>query len=311
VELQRDAIRFRSNFEPLEIFDLPRRSPRSCAFLALIGLALSVQPARSQGLLDFLRNNVVAYAPSDDGKASLPPPLSILPVSPRAGDIVGRDAKKQAITTPVPAAKPDEEDEDEFLVYDHDEPKRVVMPLPQPRPGAVQREAEEVAPVGTARWSGTSDQLPPGVNLPGTTLTAPAPPRLASLPDSPSPRWTMSDAPQVRPVGLRESEEPVAHMPGVFAPPEANFDCLPSGIKQVLIDTAKRFGHVAILNAKRSRGSGARESYHYQCRAVDFRVRGIAISTVYGFLRQHPNVGGRKIYPMGFFHVDDGPARSW
>ncbi len=40
-------------------------------------------------------------------------------------------------------------------------------------------------------------------------------------------------------------------------------------------------------------------------------MRGVAAATVMAFLRQHPNVGGRKIYPMGFFHVDDGPVRSW
>jgi uncharacterized protein YcbK (DUF882 family) len=82
-------------------------------------------------------------------------------------------------------------------------------------------------------------------------------------------------------------------------------------LKQVLVDTAKRFGHVAILNAHRGRGTGARGSYHYQCRAVDFRVRGQPVMVVYNFLRNHPHVGGRKIYPMGFFHVDDGPVRSW
>ncbi len=100
-------------------------------------------------------------------------------------------------------------------------------------------------------------------------------------------------------------------MEGVYAPPDANFQCLPDGLKQMLVDTAKRFGHVAILNARRSAGTGARGSYHYRCRAVDFRVRGVPVSTVYAYLKQHPNVGGRKIYPFGFFHVDDGPARSW
>jgi hypothetical protein len=282
------------------------------------GMVLIAVPARAQGFFDFLRNNATSsYAPSDDGKASLPPPLSIIPVNPRAGDLnagskKGADAKKQPVQTPVPASKPEDEEEDGDTVFEHETPKIVRIPLPVARPGAVQRTAAEVAPVGTARWSSTTDQLPPGVNLPGATATPPSAPRLASLPSTQStPRWTMTDDPIVRPPGLRESETPVANMPGVFAPPEANFDCLPVGVKQVLVDTAKRFGHVAILNAKRPRGTGARASYHYQCRAVDFRVRGVAISTVYAFLREHPNVGGRKIYPFGFFHVDDGPIRSW
>jgi Bacterial protein of unknown function (DUF882) len=280
-------------------------------------IVLTTVPARAQGLFDLFKNNAASsYAPSDDGKASLPPPLSIIPVNPRAGDLnaaskKGSDAKKQPVQTPVPASTPEEEEDGETL-FEHETPQLVRIPLPVTRPGAVQRTAAEVAPVGNARWWSTTDQLPPGVNLPGATLAPPSAPRLASLPSTQStPRWIMTDDPVVRPPGLRESETPVANMPGVFAPPEANFDCLPVGVKQVLVDTAKRFGHVAILNAKRPRGTGARASYHYQCRAVDFRVRGVAISTVYAFLREHPNVGGRKIYPFGFFHVDDGPIRSW
>ncbi len=283
-----------------------------------LGLVANGSPALAQGLFDLLRNNASnAFAPSDEGKASLPPPLSIIPITPRAGDLSATsrkatDQKKQPVQTPVPASKPEEEEEDDEAVFEHETPKLVRIPLPTPRPGAVQRAAADVAPVGGARWSSTGNQLPPGVTLPGSSVTPPTAPRLASLPSTQStPRWTMTDAPMVRPPGLRESEVPVPNMPGVFAPPEANFHCLPVGIKQVLVDTAKRFGHVAILNAKRPRGTGARASYHYQCRAVDFRVRGVAISTVYAFLREHPNVGGRKIYPFGFFHIDDGPMRSW
>jgi hypothetical protein len=284
--------------------------------------------AHAQGLFDLFRGNAVpegsnAFAPSDGGRTSQPPPLSIIPVNPRAGDTNSnssnaRTAPKQAaapartVVTPVPSSKAEEEEDDSDILLEHDKPKSVRIALPVPRPGAVPRAAADVAPVGNARWSTATDQLPPGVNLPGAVQSAPAPPRLAALPNSQTtPRWTMTDAPQVRPVGLRESEEPVSNMPGVYAPPEARFQCLPVGLKQVLVDTAKRFGHVAILNAHRGRGTGARESYHYRCRAVDFRVRGVAVSTVYSFLRNHPNVGGRKIYPMGFFHIDDGPVRSW
>ncbi len=281
------------------------------------GVVLTATPVAAQGLFDLFRNNAASsYAPSDVGKVSLPPPMSIIPVNPRAGDLnaagkKGTDLKNRPVQTPVPTGNPDE-DEDADTLFEHETPKPVRIALPVPRPGAVQRAAADVAPVGNARWSSTTDQLPPGVTLPGSTATPPAAPQLASLPSTQAtPRWTMTDGPIVRPPGLRESEVPVAQMPGVFAPPEASFDCLPTGLKQVLVDTAKRFGHVAILNAKRPRGTGARGSYHYQCRAVDFRVRGVAIATVYGFLREHPNVGGRKIYPFGFFHVDDGPVRSW
>jgi hypothetical protein len=286
--------------------------------------------ASAQGFFDLFRSGGVpdgsnAFAPSDDGKVSQPPPLTIIPVNPRAGDTSAartnpnaKNTPKQAaapvrpVVTPVPASKEEEEEDDSDILVEHDKPKSVRIALPVPRPGGVQRTAAEVAPIGAARWSSTRDQLPPGVNLPGSVQTAPAPPRLAALPNTQAtPRWTMTDAPLVRPAGLRDVEAPVSNMPGVFAPPEARFQCLPVGLKQVLVDTAKRFGHVAILNAHRGRGTGARESYHYRCRAVDFRVRGVPVSTVYAFIRNHPNVGGRKIYPMGFFHIDDGPVRSW
>ncbi len=302
-------------------------SPLSATLIALS--AVLATPAAAQGLFGVLQQQnqpfqqseqqpgALAYAPSGGGPASaLPAPLSILPVTPNAG-AVSRSVRRGRTPPPSPAALPPEEDEDAELLVDHETPKRVAVLLPPPRPGAVSRPAAEVAPVGQARWSGP-EQLPPGVSIPGlppaggSRQTLPGAPRIAALPASQStPRWTMTDEAPLRPPGLRESEAPVAHMPGVFAPPEARFDCLPVGLKQVLVDTAKRFGHVAILNAERGRGTGARGSYHYQCRAVDFRVRGVPVSTVYGYLREHPNVGGRKIYPMGFFHVDDGPVRSW
>jgi Bacterial protein of unknown function (DUF882) len=210
-----------------------------------------------------------------------------------------------------------EEDEDEDALYEYETPQRVTILLPIPRPGATIRAAADVAPVGSARWNAGKEQLPPGVNFRDAVTIPPNPAlpgatRVASLPQTQSvPRWTSSDLQPLRPAGLRDVETPVANMPGVFAPPDANFQCLPVGVKQVLVDTAKQFGHVAILNAKRPRGTGARASYHYQCRAVDFRVRGVPVRTVYNFLKEHPNVGGRKIYPFGFFHVDDGPVRSW
>ncbi|MGL4636585.1 MAG: YcbK family protein [Beijerinckiaceae bacterium] len=295
-------------------------------------------PAMAQGFFELFKNQGNSFAPSDDGKSSVPAPLSIIPLNPKHGAIPqpARNAPATSpaaspATAPAPAGKitppkvsapafpaatgkkAEEEDEDDDLLVEHEEPKRVRVALPPQRPGNTMRTAAEVAPVGAARWSNRNDQLPPGVTLPGSTFVPAAAPRLASLPQTQTvPRWsTTSDANPSRPYGLRDVETPVAGMPGVFAPPDATFQCLPMGLKQALVDIAKRFGHVAILNAKRPRGTGARGSYHYQCRAVDFRVRGVAVRTVYNYMREHPNVGGRKIYPMGFFHMDDGPVRSW
>jgi hypothetical protein len=283
---------------------------------ALATLPMSAAPAAAQGLFQLFRQDApTAYAPSQGG-APLPEPMNIMPVTPNAG-AVSRGGRRGRVPPPSPAAMPPEEDDHGDVLINSERAKRVTVQLPPPRPGATPRAAEEVAPVGQQRWANVPDQLPPGVHIPGLpaagqSQTLPNAPRLASLPATQSvPRWTLTDEAPLRPPGLRESESPVANMPGVWAPPEASFQCLPVGLKQVLVDAAKRFGHVAILNAHRGRGTGARASYHYQCRAVDFRVRGVPVSTVYAFLREHPNVGGRKIYPMGFFHVDDGPVRSW
>ncbi len=283
------------------------------ASLALAGLCLAAAPVRAQGLIEFLRRGANS-APPTEAEAQPATPLSIMPTTPAAGDLpkdVKADPKRrQPVVTPVPTGNPFEEDEDGDVVFEHETPKLVKMALPEPRPGARPVAAAEVAPVGTARWSEVDDQLPPDAQVPGLEQSPPLQPRIVPLPGTPGPSW-FTEGQRLRPPGMRQSEEPVASMPGVYAPPEAIFDCLPDTLKQVLLDTAKEFGHVAILNARRPRGTGARESYHYQCRAVDFRVRGVPISTVYAYLKQHPNVGGRKIYPFGFFHVDDGPSRSW
>jgi hypothetical protein len=287
--------------------------------------AVASAPAAAQGLFGVLQQqNSLSYAPAEGNQGNpAAGPLSILPVTPNSGAVSrARSTRGGRVPPPSPAALPPEEDEDAEVMVDLEKPRRVSVLLPVPRPGVTQRTAAEVAPVGQARWVPPSEQLPPGVNfsnvsipgLPtaGSRQTLPQAPRLASLPATQTtPRWTQTDEAPLRPPGLRESEVPVPTMPGVFADQDATFQCLPMGVKQVLVDTAKRFGHVAILNAQRGRGTGARASYHYQCRAVDFRVRGVPVRTVYDFLREHPNVGGRKIYPMGFFHVDDGPVRSW
>lgn len=289
---------------------------RLAAVIAGSILALTPVGARAQGFIDFLRRSAAtSYAPDEAApSAPLTTPLSIVPANPGRGDLAlkpGDRSRRQPVMTPVPTGNPLEEDEDAEVVFEHDVPKRVTIALPEPRPGATPRAAEEVAPVGTARWLNADDQVPPGAEVPGQPQAPPPPPRLAALPENRSgPSWTLTDAP-IRPPGLRQSETPVADMPGVYAPPEAEFGCLPETLKQVLLDTAKTFGHVAVLNARRPRGTGARSSYHYQCRAVDFRVRGVPVATVYAYLRDHPGVGGRKIYPFGFFHVDDGPSRSW
>jgi Bacterial protein of unknown function (DUF882) len=316
-------------------------------FLALAVAAfplLLTAPVAAQSFLDiFKKGEGNPFAPVENGFGTVPHNNTITPTNPDEGNVKKEPepAEKSAPASTKATAQPKagskaaiakekaaaekakaqkeksgEDDEDEDALYEYEEPRRVTITLPLPRPGIRIASAADVAPIGTARWNAGKEQLPPGVNFRQTVpLPNPALPgatRVAALPQTQTaPRWSSSDIAPLRPSTLRDVESPVANMPGVYAPPEANFQCLPVGVKQVLVDTAKRFGHVAILNAKRPRGTGARASYHYQCRAVDFRVRGVPVSTVYGFLKAHPNVGGRKIYPFGFFHIDDGPVRSW
>lgn len=178
---------------------------------------------------------------------------------------------------------------------------------------ASENEQDEIA---AAEAADAPAPLPQGDSAAPAMRVAALPPKAASsAPGSPGPAAIAvvrpPSAPLIRPQGLRVNDVPVPGMPGVYMAPTARIDCLPTTLRQVLVDTASRFGHVAILNARRGRGSGARESYHYRCRAVDFRVRGVPPRAVYAFLGEQPQVGGRKIYPLGFLHIDDGPRRSW
>lgn len=95
----------------------------------------------------------------------------------------------------------------------------------------------------------------------------------------------------------------------------APWQCVPNGLKAVVYEVSRRYGLVIVNSTHRSRSKnrrigGARKSYHLRCAAVDFRVKGNT-SAVLKYLRRHPNVGGVKRYRSGFFHIDNGPKRSW
>lgn len=95
----------------------------------------------------------------------------------------------------------------------------------------------------------------------------------------------------------------------------APWKCVPSGLKRVIVDVSNKFGPVTVNSTHRSRSKnrkigGAQQSYHLGCKAVDFRVEGNT-SAVLKYLRAHPQVGGVKRYRSGYFHIDNGPKRSW
>jgi Bacterial protein of unknown function (DUF882) len=294
----------------------------------LQGLSLAPTQAQTPSIFDLFRKGAEAVEPNyvppgSEAEKNEEPPKAADPKSatqrpgpartqptPRPGTPAARAAEAKA-----KEQEPDDEEDDDTFVS-NDKPKLVTVALPLRRPGtaAARDDLPTISRSGATGFAPNRETLPPGVNFAGAIRppTNPALPttRVASLPQAPNvPSFARADP--LRPSSLRDVEQPVAGMPGVFAPPEAVFQCLPVSVKQVLVDTAARFGHVAILNARRGRGTGARESYHYRCRAVDFRVRGVPVRTVYNYLKAHPNVGGRKLYPLGFFHVDDGPVRSW
>ncbi len=92
-------------------------------------------------------------------------------------------------------------------------------------------------------------------------------------------------------------------------------NCLPPQLLGVIYDIAETYGDVRIHSTHRShrhnaRVGGARQSFHLECRAIDFTVpRGPR--NLFKLLRDRPEIGGLKRYPAGFFHIDNGPKRTW
>ncbi|WP_350334209.1 YcbK family protein [Coralliovum pocilloporae] len=91
--------------------------------------------------------------------------------------------------------------------------------------------------------------------------------------------------------------------------------CVPSKLKRVVERVADRFGPVTVTSTNRWwlenwwKG-GASSSYHLDCEAVDFVVRGNPKEVV-AFLKSQPAVGGYKYYRSGHYHIDVGPRRTW
>jgi len=92
-------------------------------------------------------------------------------------------------------------------------------------------------------------------------------------------------------------------------------ECLPGNLKGVLGQVAEEFGAVSVQSTHRSpqrnrRAGGAPQSLHLDCRAIDFRVdaRG---REVMAWLREHPDIGGLKMYRNSVIHIDNGARRTW
>lgn len=91
--------------------------------------------------------------------------------------------------------------------------------------------------------------------------------------------------------------------------------CLPTELMNVIYDVAERFGEVQVLSTFRDpdrnrRVGGAPRSFHLRCQAIDFRVMGRSPGLLQ-YLESREDVGGLKRYPLGFYHIDTGPRRTW
>jgi uncharacterized protein YcbK (DUF882 family) len=91
--------------------------------------------------------------------------------------------------------------------------------------------------------------------------------------------------------------------------------CVPRKLRRVISQISRKYGRVTINSTHRSRRynrrvGGKRRSYHLRCRAIDFRVHGRTRGLT-RWLSRHPSVGGYKRYRSGFYHIDNGPRRTW
>jgi hypothetical protein len=92
-------------------------------------------------------------------------------------------------------------------------------------------------------------------------------------------------------------------------------NCVPAQLKTVLNQVAAKFGPITVSSTARSKTKnravgGRSKSFHLGCRAVDFRVHG-STKGLMTFLAGNNNVGGLKRYSSGFYHIDNGPRRTW
>jgi uncharacterized protein YcbK (DUF882 family) len=91
--------------------------------------------------------------------------------------------------------------------------------------------------------------------------------------------------------------------------------CVPASLKTVLNAVAAKYGPITVNSTARSAAKnrkvgGRSKSFHLGCRAVDFRVHG-RTKGLMQFLAAQKGVGGLKRYSSGFYHIDNGPRRTW
>lgn len=91
--------------------------------------------------------------------------------------------------------------------------------------------------------------------------------------------------------------------------------CIPGALRAVIARVSAKYGPVTVNSTYRSPGKnrkagGKGKSMHLSCRAVDFRVHGSSRGLMQ-YLAAQGGVGGLNRYPSGFYHIDNGPRRTW
>ncbi|MBN9062230.1 MAG: hypothetical protein BGP06_07410 [Rhizobiales bacterium 65-9] len=99
--------------------------------------------------------------------------------------------------------------------------------------------------------------------------------------------------------------------PGLSMDKGTSVDCVPPRLMAVLDRVIERYGAVRVTSTWRPAWRARRNSWHRRCEAVDFRTPGVHPQTVIAFIRDMPEVGGRKVYWNGLVHIDTGPVRTW
>lgn len=85
----------------------------------------------------------------------------------------------------------------------------------------------------------------------------------------------------------------------------------------VLAAAKKKFGATPVVDsgyrspAHNRRVSGAKQSLHMRCLAMDIKVPGTSKDALAAWLRRYPGMGGVGIYASGFVHFDKGRRRDW
>lgn len=91
--------------------------------------------------------------------------------------------------------------------------------------------------------------------------------------------------------------------------------CIPSSLRAILAKVSAKYGPITVNStyrapSKNRKVGGRGKSMHLSCRAVDFRVHG-STRGLMQFLVSQGGVGGYNRYPSGFYHIDNGPRRTW